>query len=134
MTESGSPRLVRSLTNYRNALARLREALAIEDRSPIVMDGTLQRFEFTFELAWKTMKRFLEAEGAQPGTPRDVLRRASEAGWIDDEAVWLQMLKDRNTASHVYSQQQAAEIVARLPAAADQLSALVQVLERRQEP
>ncbi len=91
-----------SLRNLEQAVIRLKEALDEPETNPLAIDGTIQRFEFAFELNWKTLKRMLEAEGIAAATPRAVLREAFTAQWIDHEAAWLQMLNDRNDTSHTY--------------------------------
>ena len=77
---------------------------------PLVIDGTIQRFEFTLELTWKTLKRQLEAEGIKAATPRETLKQACQAGWLDDEDAWLQMLRDRDGTSHIYDEAAARRI------------------------
>ncbi|MBI3878667.1 MAG: nucleotidyltransferase substrate binding protein [Verrucomicrobia bacterium] len=66
--------------------------------------GTIQRFEFSFELAWKTAKDFLEDGGLviSPVTPRQVLKDAFAAKVLDDGQVWIEMLDHRNLLSHTY--------------------------------
>lgn len=104
----------RRLANFGHALARLREALGVPSDAPLAIDGTVQRFEFVFELAWKTLKAALEAEGVGARTPREVLREATRAGWLTDEDTWLDMLEDRNLSSHTYSEESAREIYGRI--------------------
>jgi nucleotidyltransferase substrate binding protein (TIGR01987 family) len=58
------------------ALTRLDEALAQPDENLLIVDGTIQRFEFVIELYWKTLKRMLEEEGVRSGTPRETIRAA----------------------------------------------------------
>lgn len=82
--------------------------------APLAIDGTIQRFEFALELTWKTLKRALEFEGIEAGTPRDTLRQAFSVGWIGHEDLWLSMLKDRNEASHLYDQDKALAIYKRI--------------------
>jgi len=97
------------------ALARLKEALAEPPTNILHVDGTIQRFEFVFELFWKTLKHCLQDElGVFASNPRDVLRRAFEQRWIDGEAVWMQMLKDRNETSHIYDEEAALRIYGRI--------------------
>lgn len=98
-----------SFENLFKALDRLGEALAIEP-NPIIIDGTIQRFEFTIELFWKTLKRVLQSEGINASSPRDTLKQAFRIGWLDDETIWLSMLDDRNQTSHVYNEQMAERI------------------------
>jgi nucleotidyltransferase substrate binding protein (TIGR01987 family) len=68
--------------------------------------GLVLRFEFSFELAWKTMKDFLEASGIQinPVTPKAVIKEAFAAKIIDDGQIWIDMMLDRNLLSHSYDQ------------------------------
>ena len=79
------------------------------------MDACIQRFEFTFELAWKTAKRALWVEGIICKTPRECLKECFRLGLIRDEENWLAMLDDRNAMSHIYSEEEARIIYARLP-------------------
>lgn len=105
-----------TIEQFGQALTRLEEALA---RSPehddIVIDATIQRFEFTIELCWKSLKKKLASEGIETTTPRTTLQQAYVANWIDNEAIWLEMLKDRNLTSHTYREEQAKLIYAKIP-------------------
>ncbi len=105
-----NPKSKQSLINLGHALKRLKEALQEPMRSSLVIDGTIQRFEFVVELYWKTFKRLLAEEGIQSTTPREALQKAYEAHWIDQETAWLQMLKDKNETSHVYDEESAKRI------------------------
>ena len=109
-----SSRLPFRLDSFARALDRLDEALTVPSDAPLALDGTLQRFEFAFELSWKALKEALADEGIDARTPRETLREAFHAGWLPDEAPWLEMLHDRNQSSHVYSEEVAAEIYARV--------------------
>ena len=102
------------LENLGNALKRLEEALCEPEDSPLVIDGTIQRFEFVIELFWKTLMRLLGSEGIQTTTPREAVKAAFQAGWIDDEEKWLEMIVDRNATSHVYNEAQARQIYKRI--------------------
>ncbi|MEA1961005.1 MAG: nucleotidyltransferase substrate binding protein [Bacillota bacterium] len=99
--------------NLSNALIRLKEGiLKYEPSNDLLRDGLIQRFEFTFELAWKTLKACFEDEGLTGlNSPKTVLREAFSAGLIEDDEVWLAMLKDRNSTAHIYSEALAIEIV-----------------------
>jgi|LakMenEpi03Aug12_release.lakeMendotaPanAssembly.Ray.scaffolds.fasta_scaffold3790012_1 nucleotidyltransferase substrate binding protein (TIGR01987 family) len=81
------------LTELQSALARFHDVLQEPlDAKDYVLDAAIQRFEFTYELCWKAMKRALKAQGIEAPTPRRVFEEAYAAGWIDNEALWLQML------------------------------------------
>lgn len=79
-----------------------------EDRSNI--DAAIQRFEFTIELFWKLLKRILDSKGVQAVYPKDVLQQAYQGNLINDEQVWLSMLRDRNLTSHTYNEELADDI------------------------
>lgn len=79
-----------------------------EDRGNI--DATIQRFEFTIELFWKSLKAILEERGIAVHSPKSVLKEAFAERLIDDEQSWLDMLEDRNLTSHTYNQDLADEI------------------------
>jgi nucleotidyltransferase substrate binding protein (TIGR01987 family) len=91
-----------SLENLRRAMAKLGEAVQMSSDAPLVAEGTIQRFEYVFELFWKTMKRALEYEGRVSKTPRDSLKEAYAIGWLKNETVWLDMLDCRKTTSQLY--------------------------------
>lgn len=99
-----------SLSNLENALSRLREALEVDTPNSLIIDGTIQRFEFCLELYWKTLKRMLALEGIQTDTPKNTLKEAYQLGWLHDETAWLQMLRDRNQTSHAYDEEMAQRI------------------------
>ena len=92
--------------NFDRAYMLLREAL---ERGPSVLsllekEGVIQRFEYSFELAWKTVKDFLEEGGLviSPVTPREVLKDAFAAKVLAEGQVWIDMLDHRNLLSHTY--------------------------------
>jgi nucleotidyltransferase substrate binding protein (TIGR01987 family) len=91
-----------SLTNLDKVVVNLERALTVLRDRELVFEGTIQRFEMTIELMWKTLKRALEYEGLHPKTPRESLKEAFQLGWLHDEGVWIDMLEQRNTTSHVY--------------------------------
>jgi len=78
------------------------------------IDATIQRFEFTFELFWKFLKDMFNDQGLELNYPKEVLRQAYKNKIIDDEEIWIEMLKDRNLTSHTYDQILADEIFARI--------------------
>ena len=110
-------RALRQLFVSLNAsLQRLGEALAVPEDRPLAVDGTIQRFEFTFELFWKVVRRLLARQGVEANSPKAVLQQAYRLGWLDDEQRWLKLLEDRNLTSHTYREALALEIYRRIPA------------------
>ena len=94
-----------------SATARLKEALQ-QKENDIVIDGTLHRFEFTFELAWKTIKDYLEYLGIIDGvgSPREIIKTAYANGIIDEGEEWIKMMLARNSLSHLYDEEKSREI------------------------
>jgi nucleotidyltransferase substrate binding protein (TIGR01987 family) len=91
--------------NFDRSFVLLREAL--EDNRPLSMlekEGVIQRFEYSDDLAWKTLKDYLETGGVviNPLTPRQVIKEAFAARIISDGKVWINMLDHRNLLSHTY--------------------------------
>lgn len=99
-------RFVERQAEVANVAARLREAVAAPESS-IVRDAVIQRFEFSFELVWKTLKLYLERQGHECGGPRPTLKKAFAEGLIptaEEADGWLQMLEHRNLTSHAYDE------------------------------
>lgn len=101
------------LDNFSNALKKLEEAFAQEGNS-LCLDGTIKRFEFSFEMAWKALKKFLLYEGTECLSARDCIKKAYQLEFIKEEDIWLNILKDRNSTSHIYDEKEAEEIYQRI--------------------
>jgi nucleotidyltransferase substrate binding protein (TIGR01987 family) len=83
--------------------------------SDVVRDGVIQRFEFTYELAWKATKEYLEYLGiVDRNSPKAVIKEAYAQNLITSEQNWLLMINDRNLTSHVYKEEMAQEIAERI--------------------
>lgn len=99
------------LQDYKKALIKLQEALQ-EEESEIVIDGVLHRFEFTFELAWKTMKDILEYQGVitRLGSPREIIQIAFKQNLIEDGEIWIEIMLARNSLAHIYDEETSRKI------------------------
>jgi len=107
-----SPEKIKELLDdFSKALKRLEEALT-EDLSKgnIIIDGAIQRFEFTFELSWKLTKAVLNHTGIEAASPRAVIKEAFKANVMENGEGWIDMLEDRNKTSHIYDEEQAIDI------------------------
>jgi nucleotidyltransferase substrate binding protein (TIGR01987 family) len=120
---------VPDLTAFESALSRLTDALA-QSKSEWVRDASIQRFEFTIELAWKAVARFARREGIECVSPRQTFRAAFKLGWVEDDDVWLAMVEDRNFTSHTYNEGLAEQLYARLPRYQEALSQLLERLRQ----
>jgi nucleotidyltransferase substrate binding protein (TIGR01987 family) len=99
-------RWAQRLSHFERALDRLKDALrnGPDALSLLEKEGVVQRFEYTLELAWKTVKDYLEASGwvFATVTPRQVLKDAFDSKIVADGQVWTDMLNHRNLLSHTY--------------------------------
>ena len=107
--------MLQKIENYKNAIAQLEDAVNCYLASPqdtLYRDGLIQRFEFTVELAWKSLREYLEDQGGVLSviSPRTVLKEAYAAGVIDDADAWNAIISARNLTSHVYDEATAVEI------------------------
>ena len=87
---------------------RFRKEMTDKD---ITQAGVVQAFEFCYELAWKTMKRFLATQGIDAISPKDTFRKAALAKIIDDPEVWFDFQEKRNLTAHTYEQENLDAIV-----------------------
>ena len=126
------PRWKYRFTNFSRAFTLLRDALepGVEALNQLEREGVIHRFEYTFELAWNTLKDRLEYDGIvfDTVTPRSAIRQAFQSGLIGDGETWLDMLTDRNLSSHTYD---AARIEAVLTNIHDQYMAVLNDLYLR---
>ena len=99
-------------SNYQKALSQLTKFIAKNDLNELEEQGLIQSFECTHELAWKTLKDFLEHSGnAEIFGSKDTTRLAFKLGLIEDGEGWMLMIQDRNQTSHTYNLETAKAIV-----------------------
>ena len=101
--------------NFGNAVNRLNEANVAYKRNSdndIYQDALIKRFEFTFELAWKTLREFMLDQGysLEILSPKGVISFAWREGIISNEELWLDMLQSRNMSAHDYGRELSADI------------------------
>ncbi len=102
------------LENFGLAISRFKEAMAGIAKDPqnhLYQIAFIGAFQFTFELAWKTMKDYLSYSGVQASLPREVIKQAFHFQLIKNGQIWIDMLEDRNLMAHVYQEQAAKEAV-----------------------
>ena len=104
-------RWLQRLANYKRAFAKLEEVVGNDSLSELEIEGLIQRFEYTHELAWNVMKDYLKFQGnTEIGGSRDATREAFKINLIENAQVWMNMIKSRNQSSHTYDQDTAHEI------------------------
>jgi nucleotidyltransferase substrate binding protein (TIGR01987 family) len=102
--------------NFENAYKLLEKYIGIANPSELERAGIIQFFERAFELAWKVMKDYLEAEGFQARSPREAIKQAFQAELLEDGQVLMDALEDRNLTVHTYDEKTAIEIEERIKA------------------
>ena len=99
-----------ALHNFSKALDRLklamdrRPALADDGYGDMVLDILVKRFEFTFEMSWKAVRRYLDFIGIEALHPRAAFKEAFSQGLVSNEEIWLDMIEQRNVSSHTYDE------------------------------
>lgn len=106
---------MKKLDNFTNCLSILANAdFKLAETNDIYRTGIIGQFNLTFELAWKTLQEIMRmhsVEGASIGSLREILQLAYKIGFINDSEVWLLMLKKRNTAIHIYNEDEVNEMI-----------------------
>lgn len=106
---------MKKLDNFSNYLDVLKNAdFEFANDNEIYRTGVIGQFNLTFELAWKALQAVLRihgAEGAETGSPREILQLGYKLGFVNDSVVWLLMLKKRNTTAHIYNEEEIDEIL-----------------------
>lgn len=105
-------KLLDKIHDFEKALTKLHQSLQRDvHQDDLVLDATIQRFEFTYELSWKMMKNYLEFNGnTEVTSPRTTIRAAFKDRLLQDGEAWIAMLEDRIRTSHTYDEATAMEI------------------------
>lgn len=103
MSNSKEVRWNQRFRNFDKAFLLLTEAKDnFDSLNDLCKEGFIHRFEATFELSWKVLKDYLEANGITSQFPRDVIKNAFHTNLIDNGEVWMEMLEKRNILTHTY--------------------------------
>ncbi len=104
--------------NFEKSLLHLQDGLAIEQPDLVQSAGIIQFFEISFELAWKVLKDFLEAQGFNDvKSPRSAIKKAFEIQLISNGDLWLKALQDRNLSTHLYDEDMSNEVISSIRSA-----------------
>lgn len=95
--------------NLEKAFRFLEKAVSKGTFSELETAGLVQSFAFTFELAWKTLKDYLQDQGFGVLSPRETIKQAFQSSYIQNGHVWIEMLEKRNELTHTYNEEQAKE-------------------------
>jgi len=105
MHEKKDTRWKQRFTNFEKAYLQLNDAIdKFETLDDLSKEGLVQRFEYTFELAWKTLKDYLESQGIVSQFPREVLKQGFHTNILNNGEVWIDILEKRKLLAHTYDQ------------------------------
>lgn len=123
-------KLQAQIAQFEKALRRLGEVLAAE-KNDITRDSAIQRFEFTLDLSWKSLKTYLEdKKGIVVASPKECFKEAYRQGIIAYQEGWITMVDMGNATVHTYDEEAAEEIFCQLPDAVKRFEELLKVLLR----
>lgn len=97
--------------NFEKAFLLLERTLQIKKPSEAERGGIIQFYEMSFELSWKLMKDFLEAQGHLTKSPRDTIKLAFQVEMVTAGDIWMDALEDRNLTSHTYDEKTATLVI-----------------------
>lgn len=118
-----------SLKPLRDALSSLEE-IVNEPENKVIRDAVIQRFEYTFELSWKTLKRYFELNNKlREENVKNIFREAGKQGLIESVEQWFGFLHARNLTSHTYSEKVAVHVYSQAKMFAPQARLLLRRLE-----
>ncbi len=120
--------------NFEKAFLQLKAAVDdVEHLSTLAKEGLIQRFEYTFELAWKTLKDYLESQSVDVKFPREVIKQSFQYQLLNNGDIWMDMLEKRHLLAHTYDEQNFQLALASITRSYyPQMNALYQLLQQKQ--
>ena len=105
-------RWIQRFSHFTKALSQLRKFIQKGELNELEEQGLIQAFEYTYELAWNTLKDYFESQGeTEIHGSRDAFRLAFQRGIIEDGETWMDMVRSRTLTSHTYNEEIAKKIV-----------------------
>ena len=108
-------KIILKINQLEEALNRFKEVLNVEPQPDYLTDAAIQRFEFCYELIWKTIKMALLLNGVEANSPKDVFKKAFQYNYIKNLDLWVNIIDFRNLTTHTYDQILAEEVFEQLP-------------------
>lgn len=115
--------------SFKKSIQRFKEILQ-KEKTVENRDSAIQRFEFTIEIAWKCIQKFLKNEQIICRSPNECLKEAFKYGLIEDDPRWHRAFEDRNLTSHTYDEENADDVYNRLQDYIEIFEKLEQKLEK----
>ena len=107
-------KLEKQWKTFSSAFQLLEESLG-QPKNSFIRDSVIKRFELTYEATWKHLQTLMRDQGSEVNSPRQAFKAAFKLGWIKDELIWDQIIRERNLAVHTYSQELAETVYAEIP-------------------
>ncbi len=101
------------LEDFKKSIKKLEEVLIL-GKTDVVRDSAIKRFELCFDLCWKLIKEYAKKQGVECNSPRSCFKTAFQLQLINNDEKWLEMLDDRNLATHLYKEEYADQIYSKL--------------------
>ena len=114
----------------KQAMLRLEETKSWEDDVRL-QESVIKRFEFTFEMSWKAMKRYLNDQSIETYGVKETILKAAQAGIIDNPSTWTDFLKTRNLSTHTYKQEVADLVYSKAMEFGAEVKKLVDAMEKK---
>ena len=114
MSTENDIRWKQRFSNLQLAYRRLQQAIEANRLTPgndLIQMALIKAFEMSFELAWKTLKDYLNYNGIDVKLPREVIKQAFANEIVSDGQLWIDMLEERNLMAHTYDQARALKAV-----------------------
>ena len=123
-------KLTSLIKQFEKATNRLKEVLDLP-KTDIIRDSAIQRFEFSLDLAWKSLKAYLsQKHGLTVASPKKTFKEAFHQGIIEYDEKWLDLVNLRNETVHTYNEKRAKEVFAQLPEALTYFQKLLPLLKK----
>jgi nucleotidyltransferase substrate binding protein (TIGR01987 family) len=114
-TERKDIRWQQRFSNFNKALTQLERFVKHSELNEMEEQGLIKAFEYTYELAWKTLQDLLKEKGYKDIIgPKPVIEQSFQDGYIEDGEAWMRMHNSRNLTSHTYNNETAAEIIKKI--------------------
>lgn len=117
------------LKDLKKANKRLKEAADLKP-TQIHKDATIQRFEFCFELAWKTIQTYTRNQGLECRSPRNCFRTGAQLKIISDPLIWFEYLESRNLIAHTYNEKLANKVYRQAKKFPKEVASIIKKIER----
>ena len=119
------------LEDFEKAIKRLEEVLKLS-KTDVNRDSAIKRFEFCFDLAWKSIKFYAQRQGVECYSPRDCFKTAFQLNLIDYNEYWLNMIDDRNLTAYLYKEEYADKVYSQLSDYLELFKKLSQIVHRKE--